>query len=53
MTEIFFGTNRNGRPARQPTRFGKRFSAAGLTNLRFGKAIVNNKAIRIGAKITS
>ena len=47
MTEIFFGTNRNGRPAGEPKGFGKRFGAAGLTNLRFGKATVNNKTIRV------
>ena len=46
MTEIFFGTNRNGRPARKPKGFGKGFSA-GLANLRFGKATVNNKAITL------
>ena len=47
MTEIFFGTNRNGRPAGAPKGFGKRFGAAGLTNLRFGKATVNNKTVRV------
>ena len=47
MTEIFFGTNRNGRPAGEPKGFGKRFSAAGLTNLRFGAATVNNEAIGV------
>ena len=47
MTEIFFGTNRNGVPAGKPKRFGKHFSTAGLTNLRFGKATVNDKAIEV------
>ena len=47
MTEIFFGTNRNGLPAGKPKGFGKHFSTAGLTNLRFGKATVNDKAIDV------
>ena len=46
-TTIYFGTNRDGRPAAKPTRFGKRFSDDGLANLRFGKASVTGKRVSI------
>jgi len=37
---IYFGTNRNGKPAKNPRGFGIHFSEQGLTDLRFGWADV-------------
>jgi esterase/lipase superfamily enzyme len=48
MTDVYFGTNRNPKPAKKPTNFGKRFSDDGLANLRFGKAIVAGNKVTVG-----
>ena len=47
MTDVCFGTNRNPRPAKNPTNFGKRFSDDGLANLRFGQAIVTGNRVKV------
>ena len=47
MTDVYFGTNRNATPAKNPTNFGKQFSKDGLANLRFGKAAVTDDKVTI------
>ncbi len=47
MTDLYFGTNRNPKPAKKPTNFGKRFSNDGLANLRFGNATVTDNKVTI------
>ena len=47
MTEIYFGTNRNSKPKDNPTNFGKRFSDNGLSDLRFGKAVVSGNKVTV------
>lgn len=49
MSDIYFGTNRNPKPAKKPTDFGKNFSKNGLADLRFGKAVVNGNNVTIQA----
>ena len=47
MVDVYFGTNRNPRPADDATYFGKNFSSMGLSDLRFGKAKVTNLQIEV------
>ncbi len=47
MVDIYFGTNRNPRPADNPKNFGKHFSNVGLSDLRFGKAVVTGKKVSV------
>ena len=47
MQTIYFATNRNPNRTTNPTNFGKGFHKDALANLRFGKAEVNGKKIKI------
>ncbi len=46
MASIYFGTNRNPSPKKNPTRFSKTFGEDSLSNLRFGKANVTGKEFK-------
>jgi esterase/lipase superfamily enzyme len=47
MINVYFGTNRNPRPADKPRNFGKHFSSVGLSDLRFGKATVTGNKVEV------
>jgi len=47
LTDIYFATNRNPTPRARPTNFGSRFSEAGLSDLRFGKAVVDGQKVTV------
>ncbi|MCB9831479.1 MAG: alpha/beta fold hydrolase [Planctomycetes bacterium] len=44
---VYFGTNRDPKPAGKPTNFGSRFGPDGIANLRFGRAEVEGKKVTI------
>jgi esterase/lipase superfamily enzyme len=47
MNTVYFATNRDPKPKKSPTGFGKNFNPDGMSALRFGKADVKGRKVKI------